>query len=45
MRTSYPDATAEELYVLVHSDRMFRMPSLHLRPRTPPVAGASISAS
>jgi para-nitrobenzyl esterase len=30
MRTSYPDATAEELYVLVHSDRMFRMPSLHL---------------
>jgi len=30
MRTAYPDATAEELYVLAHSDRMFRMPSLHL---------------
>ena len=30
MRTAYPDATAEELYVLAHSDRMFRIPSLHL---------------
>ncbi len=29
-RSAYPDATAEELYVLVHSDRMFRMPSLQL---------------
>jgi len=30
VRTAYPDATAEELYVLAHSDRMFRIPSLHL---------------
>ena len=27
---AYPDAAAEELFVLAHSDRMFRMPSLHL---------------
>jgi len=30
MRTAYPEATAEELYVVAHSDRMFRMSSLHL---------------
>ena len=30
LRAAYPGATAEELYVLAHSDRMFRMPSLHL---------------
>ena len=27
---AYPNAAAEELYVLAHSDRMFRIPSLHL---------------
>jgi para-nitrobenzyl esterase len=30
VRAAYPDACAEELLVLVHSDRTFRMPSLHL---------------
>ena len=30
MRAAFPDADAEELYVLVRSDRMFRIPSLHL---------------
>ena len=30
MREAYPDATAEELYVIAKSDRMFRIPSLHL---------------
>lgn len=30
MRAAYPDAGTEDLYVLAHSDRMFRMPSLHL---------------
>jgi para-nitrobenzyl esterase len=30
MRTAYPEATAEELYVLAQSDRLFRIPSLHL---------------
>jgi para-nitrobenzyl esterase len=29
-RVAYPDAGPEELYELVHSDWMFRMPSLHL---------------
>jgi para-nitrobenzyl esterase len=30
MRAAFPEADAEELYVLAHSDRMFRIPSLHL---------------
>ena len=30
MRAAYPDASAEELLVLAHSDHAFRMPSLHL---------------
>ena len=30
MRAAFPDADAEELYVLARSDRMFRIPSLHL---------------
>jgi para-nitrobenzyl esterase len=30
MRAAYPTATPEDLYVLARSDRMFRMPSLHL---------------
>jgi Carboxylesterase family len=30
MRAAYPDAGPEELLVLVHSDRTFRMPSLQL---------------
>jgi para-nitrobenzyl esterase len=30
VRTAFPDAGAEELYLLVRSDRMFRIPSLHL---------------
>ncbi len=30
MREAYPHATAEELYVIAKSDRMFRIPSLHL---------------
>ena len=30
IQAAYPDASAEELYVLAHSDRMFRIPSLHL---------------
>jgi para-nitrobenzyl esterase len=30
MRAAFPAAGAEELYVLAHSDRMFRMPSLQL---------------
>ncbi len=30
IRAAYPRATAEELFVLARSDRMFRMPSLHL---------------
>jgi para-nitrobenzyl esterase len=30
MRAAFPGAGAEELYVLAHSDRMFRMPSLQL---------------
>ncbi len=30
MRAAYPQAGAEDLYVLAHSDRMFRIPSLHL---------------
>ncbi|WP_214404747.1 carboxylesterase/lipase family protein [Pseudonocardia lacus] len=29
-RAAFPDADAERLYVTAHSDRMFRMPSLHL---------------
>jgi para-nitrobenzyl esterase len=29
-RAAYPEAGPEELYVLARSDRMFRMPSLHL---------------
>jgi para-nitrobenzyl esterase len=29
-RAAYPEAGAEELFVLARSDRMFRMPSLHL---------------
>ncbi|WP_329348472.1 carboxylesterase family protein [Streptomyces sp. NBC_01261] len=29
-RTAFPDATAGELYELVHSDRVFRMPCIHL---------------
>ncbi len=29
-RTAYPDADAEQLYELVFSDSLFRMPSLHL---------------
>lgn len=29
-RTSYPDADPDALYELVHSDWLFRMPSLHL---------------
>jgi para-nitrobenzyl esterase len=29
-RDSFPNASPEELYDLVHSDRLFRMPSLHL---------------
>ncbi len=30
MRAAYPHATAEELFTLVQSDWLFRMPSLHL---------------
>jgi para-nitrobenzyl esterase len=30
IRAAHPDADAEQLFVLVHSDRMFRMPSLQL---------------
>ncbi|MET0864011.1 MAG: carboxylesterase family protein [Nakamurella sp.] len=30
LRRAYPAATAEELYVIARSDRMFRIPSLHL---------------
>jgi para-nitrobenzyl esterase len=30
MRAAFPGAGAEELFVLAHSDRMFRIPSLHL---------------
>jgi para-nitrobenzyl esterase len=30
MRDAYPDASDEELYVLVRSDRMFRIPSLRV---------------
>ena len=29
-REAFPDASAEQLYELVRSDRLFRMPSLHL---------------
>jgi para-nitrobenzyl esterase len=29
-RAAYPEASPEDLYVLARSDRMFRMPSLHL---------------
>jgi len=45
MRTAYPDATAEELNVIAHSDRMFRIPACTSPPRTPPAAAAPISAS
>jgi para-nitrobenzyl esterase len=30
MRAAYPDASAQELYTIARSDRMFRIPSLHL---------------
>ena len=44
-RAAFPDAAAEELYELVHSDWLFRMPSLHLAEAQPPAAAGPTSTS